>query len=523
MRTSRVFALIVAVGALWAGCVTVPNEGFCCSSAESCAAKGAGGITDCEDPERPYCDDRGDYGASNTCIAEPAVLYCSAASECSPQHPVCDVGGTDTCVGCATSEDCAEFGDLPQCEAGSGACVECLESSHCGDTDRPVCGEDFACRGCDSDDECDSGVCDEGTGECVAEDDIAYVSLGGSGVACTREQPCATIGAGVSVLRVHRRFVLIAPGSYREKITLTNKVATLVGSGVDLTLPDLQQGTLVEIAGDSDVAIEGMRIHGATGSLGHGLRCRDYDDAFPRVHLKNVVIRDNSEHGIDASECDLVVEGCDIVSNNGSGIAASNSDVTITGTVIDHSHDSGVSAYRGEIVISASTISGNSAGGISTVMSGVAISNSFIVKNGSTGSSVGGVSVTSPSALFFDFNTVGYNTTSAGFAAAIQCSSTTTRTLSNNIFVGTNDDQIWAMNCRFTYSMSNDDDLDVFGSTGNINSNPAFVDAGEDDYHLSENSPGVNMADPDATLASDFDGDARPTRGRSDIGADETP
>ena len=60
--------------------------------------------------------------------------------------------------------------------------------------------------------------------------------------------------------------------------------------------------------------------------------------------------------------------------------------------------------------------------------------------------------------------------------------------------------------------------------TGNINTDPLFVDPVAADYHLSINSPCINVGDPCYSLAlgqTDIDGDPRIMNYRIDIGADE--
>ncbi|NIN66546.1 MAG: hypothetical protein GTO63_18040 [Anaerolineae bacterium] len=63
----------------------------------------------------------------------------------------------------------------------------------------------------------------------------------------------------------------------------------------------------------------------------------------------------------------------------------------------------------------------------------------------------------------------------------------------------------------------------VTPGTGNISADPRFVDPGGWDYHLMPGSPAINAGHPDDSIAPpfDFEGDARPLRGRVDMGADE--
>jgi hypothetical protein len=61
--------------------------------------------------------------------------------------------------------------------------------------------------------------------------------------------------------------------------------------------------------------------------------------------------------------------------------------------------------------------------------------------------------------------------------------------------------------------------------TGNIHSDPCFVDADANNFHISIRSPCVNAGDPNEALykgETDIDGEPRVIGGRVDIGADET-
>ena len=61
------------------------------------------------------------------------------------------------------------------------------------------------------------------------------------------------------------------------------------------------------------------------------------------------------------------------------------------------------------------------------------------------------------------------------------------------------------------------------GGTGNIGSDPNFVNAGGPDYHLNLGSPCINRGSPNANYTDkyDIDGDRRLRYGRADMGADE--
>ncbi|MFH0981770.1 MAG: right-handed parallel beta-helix repeat-containing protein [Planctomycetota bacterium] len=64
----------------------------------------------------------------------------------------------------------------------------------------------------------------------------------------------------------------------------------------------------------------------------------------------------------------------------------------------------------------------------------------------------------------------------------------------------------------------------ALGGTGNLNFDPLFVDATDDDYHLQPGSPCINAGD-NAVVglpAEDYEGDPRVQQCRVDLGADET-
>jgi hypothetical protein len=60
-----------------------------------------------------------------------------------------------------------------------------------------------------------------------------------------------------------------------------------------------------------------------------------------------------------------------------------------------------------------------------------------------------------------------------------------------------------------------------YSGTGNIDSDPLFVDSSNNDFHLQASSPCVNTATPDGAPGDDLDGNKRPVDGVYDMGAYE--
>lgn len=103
---------------------------------------------DCEADER--CD-----GKTHACMRP-----CGGdAGGCGEEQPTCDAPRA-VCVCSATS-----CGSGKQCDATSGACVECLVDAHCGG-DRARCVE-RRCHACRTDEDCGNDRCDPVKHECV--------------------------------------------------------------------------------------------------------------------------------------------------------------------------------------------------------------------------------------------------------------------------------------------------------------------------------------------------------------------
>jgi hypothetical protein len=185
----------------------------------------------------------------------------------------------------------------------------------------------------------------------------------------------------------------------------------------------------------------------------------------------------------------------------------------------------GISSSGGSLTVAQSTISNNAGGGISVTSSEFDITNTFIVGNGSATGDFGGVllSQTNVGTRRFEFNTVSENVGAAGNSLGVVCLLVSQAvTFSNNIVfgnqVGNGRTQVGGdADCNWTFS----DIGDTVAGAGNLNVDPLFVDPAQGNFHLQGGSLARNAADPNATLATDGDGDPRPEGARRDMGADE--
>lgn len=473
--TSRSSVVVFAVLAACSWACTRQNPDFCCTSLESCGAVGVTSLVPCNSAgSRPFCDDTGQFGPARTCIVDPSAPACSRDEDCtSPARPVCDTEDTGTCTGCQGSVDCARFGERDRCHPGTGACVACVDSTHCTEPTAPVCGDGGTCTACTADGQCASGLCDEASGACVDEAEIIHVDRGGGGTACTRATPCATFADGVAAITATRRWMRVGPGDYMEPtVTLDGRTVTIVAPSAGLR-PSAFDQPVLQVLNASVVQIEGLRLFSAGGDgRADGLRCQAPASGRPRVTLIGVQIDSNAAFGIDASECDVRIERSRIIGNPGGGISI------------------GAGSFH--------------------------ITNTFITDNGGN-TPIGGVRLQDNDATsVFAFNTVADNFAANTVARALICTSTLPQRITSNILWGNAaPDQVSTTNCQLDHNLSNQS----LSGSNNLMANPTFVSPS--DFHLAPGSPGIDAADPEATLAVDFDGDTRPQGGGRDIGADE--
>jgi hypothetical protein len=317
---------------------------------------------------------------------------------------------------------------------------------------------------------------------------------------CTRQAPCATLARATTLVTAAQNLILMSPGAYETSATVLSGAVPFTISGAGANVTRLGEGPVLEIRGaTTQVTVEDLRIHGATGVAGDGIFC----NTQATVTLRGVAIENNAGKGLQAVNCALTVEDSTFGAPGAGNVGG------------------GLSSTGGAVTVAASVFSSNGGGGLSTTGGTVVVRNSAFTDNGRPspgGTLFGGISLATPEdGSVIDFCTVTNNVAGGANAAGVACTTADgTVPVSNSIVVGSSASQVGAA-CGPRYLLSNQD-LTALGA-GNIVGTPTFADG----FHLAAASEGIDDADPAATLNVDFDGDVRPqpAGGRRDIGADE--
>ncbi|MEZ4363392.1 MAG: right-handed parallel beta-helix repeat-containing protein [Kofleriaceae bacterium] len=396
---------------------------------------------------------------------------------CYKDNPAFD---PDAGMSCSSSADCAGDPGRLACDVSdSKTCVQCTAAEPAACTGRtPVCGAGKSCRACEAHDECSSKLCLP-DGSCAAGDKVAYVApvpVGSANDMCSMDMPCTEVA---KALQRGLPYIKIQD-TIDELVSIRDQNVALFGDGPQARLKPTKPGIVVKIEGASEVEIYDLAITGGLGVGGIGV-------ATPV-----------------GSSVKLSLVRSRIASNAGGGIVTSNSNVTLSRCLVLE----------------------NTLGGLALSGGSFDVTNTYIARNGGAASSFGGVQLTNMTVGThrFEFNTVTANSAMVGTSGVVCALVNQPIGLSNNIVYGNlgagAGTQVSGANCTWTYSDIGPDPLQVSGE-GILNVDPAFSTSGAQAYSLSDGSMVKDMADPNATLMIDFDGDARPQGARRDMGADE--
>jgi hypothetical protein len=399
---------------------------------------------------------------------------------------------------CTEDEQCTD--PTPVCDITRSMCVPCKsgEVGACGGT-TPVCGADEACHACAMDAECASQTCLP-DGSCASPLDVLYVSPDGSDVAtCMTDDHCS-LARALALIDGTKSTIRLDPAHYDlpGTVTLPDDLH-LVGRGAVLDRNAAGSGEVLDIAPGTHITLDYVTVVGGDGAAGHGIVCIQ-----ATLTLREVAIQGNGGNAINSTGCQLVVSHAQLLDNQDTGIAASSSDVTLVRSVV----------------------AGNQVAGLDLVATSYDIENNVIAKNGGPGS-LGGVFIVSIRTgtegvrRVFGFNTVAENQGPFGMVSGVVCGQDVQVPLamtSNIVVDNSGPAQVSGAACSWTYS--DIAPVPVSGS-GNLSSDPLFLDPLHNNFHLQIASPVRDAADPAATLAVDIDGDARPQGAGRDMGADE--
>jgi hypothetical protein len=409
-----------------------------------------------------------------------------AGCSCSGTTPICVAM---TCVSCLSTSDgdgaCAAVSaSTPHCltmGTDAGACVGCRDASDCSGI-TPFCdATTHQCRGCATDGECPSLVCDLTPGStthglCVPINQVEYVdgsaATNGNGLTPTTPKQAIQDAINHAVGGDNRPYVHIAAGSYNENVGVNNKTIYLVGATGAIIHP-----TNNDALGSQGGGSMTVRNIIATAPNGNAGNCQNGSFTAYRSQFIN-----SSQVGIYTLTCQLLLDGVWVHGNSTVGISLSGGNYTIV--------------------------------------------NSIITKN--TGA--GGVSqVTAGTTMVFANNTVADNTSSATASAGITCVTVGSLDPINSIFYNNKlaGGAIAETNCPGSFNASDDVSAGP-QSTVDLTSKPPGFKGGTpltpDSYHLVPTSPCRNEASPASAPDHDFDFEHRPdaTSMMPDIGADET-
>jgi hypothetical protein len=398
---------------------------------------------------------------------------------------------------CTQDEQCTD--PTPVCDITRSMCAPCIPGKvgACSGA-TPVCGADDACHPCVLDTECVSQTCLP-DGSCASPLDVLYVSPTGSDLATCMPDDHCSLARAIALIDGTKSTIRLDPAHYNLIATVVlPKDLHLVGRGAILDRNAPGSGEVIDIAPGTHVSLDDVTVVGGDGGSGHGIVCNQ-----ATLTLREVTIQGNGGNAINTSGCQLMISHSQLLNNQDSGIIASASDITLV----------------------RSMVSGNQNSGLDLTGSSFDIENNVIVKNGGP-NGLGAVFIEtirsgSVGRRVFAFNTVSQNSGVFGSVGGVVCSDTVGVPLamtSNIVVNNAGPAQVSGGACVWTYS---DIAPGPVSGTGNLSSDPLFVDPVHNNFHLQLASPARDAADPAATLAVDLDGDARPQGARRDMGADE--
>jgi hypothetical protein len=351
-------------------------------------------------------------------------------------------------------------------------------------------------------------------------------------------KPFATIQHGIEAAS-HGDTVLVHPGVYKENINFNGKNITVGSLFITTSDEDYILQTVIDgkrndhvvtlASGEADTArLSGFTIangyaHGtpAPGSSGGGVFCLNSNPTL--THLKVSSNEAAGEGGgLYFALCSPTIQDV-IITNNlagggGGGIRYSYGSVSLENVIVAHnsarSDGAGIQFYHADGTIRNALIADNSGG-----------------------AKGGGLTFDGCSPTFINVTIVGNRT--AGQGGGLNVSYMSQPTLVNSIVWGNAPEQIYfdtdwpgqAVTIEYSDIQGAEAGIVTNGhgpvhwGSGNMDASPRFVNVGLGNYHLANDSPGINAGNAASAPLTDIEGNPRPGPAGSnpDMGAYENP
>ncbi|MFC2138848.1 sugar-binding protein, partial [Bacteroidota bacterium] len=289
--------------------------------------------------------------------------------------------------------------------------------------------------------------------------------------------------------------VLVYPGTYYENIQIYNKNIVLASKYlttdsahyINETVIDGSQNTTVLYINNCEIEVIGFTIQNGMNQEGAGI---DIHNSF--AIFDHLVITENTAHneggGIRfGGGIDVIIKNS-VLSNNSAGNDGGAIENCCENIIIENCKFISNSANRGGAILSHGQCD---------------IKNSLISNNNSD-------AITGRN--FQIYNSTIINNQNNAFGLWENC-------VLRNCIIWNNSDNYGFDDIQYSLIEGG------YSGTGNINTDPLFIDPDNEDYHLQKSSPCINTGTPDTSglniPATDLDGNPRIYEGRIDMGAYE--
>ena len=315
----------------------------------------------------------------------------------------------------------------------------------------------------------------------------------------------ATIQAAIDAAS-NGGIVLVADGIYtgegnRDIDFKAKAIVVTSQNGPEVTIIDCQhsgRGFYFHNGEDSTSVLKGFTIRNGSATDGGAIYCFG---SSPTI-TKNIISNNSAKGG------------------GGIESGASSSPSITENTISSNSAQYGGGVYfgSGSPVLTGNFIMNNSAslwgGGIKTHALHATMTNNVIAGNTSSWGN-GGIEVGSGGSATIINCTITSNS-AVRYGGGIECSNNGTGTVVNSIIYGNTGSQI-SVRLGGSITISYSDIQGGYTGTGNINADPLFTDAANDDYHLTDLSPCLGTGISTAGMPStDIEGNVRPNPVGSD-------